>query len=174
MDLPALLVGEVLEKVSEADVDEFFVHLYARKRGRLLSHSIKYLLAHEGLRPWRRLIRETRYAYSRQKYQLVVPALLAVLEGFLATKGQALATKRMPHDIAKRECGANQRSAAWASVDAFVENVFGRAPFSGVRPGTLNRHWILHGRDAGPWNRPDCLRLYQAIHTIAKAKRGAA
>ena len=54
----------------------------------------------------------------------------------------------------------------WKSVAAFIQTVF-----EGVDPNqeypTPKRNLILHGNsDPATWDRADCLRFFQAIHTI--------
>ena len=54
----------------------------------------------------------------------------------------------------------------WKSIEAFSDRVFGSVGKS--KPPTLNRHWILHGRGISDGTQVDCLRLLQALRTLAR------
>src|SRR4030095_698695 len=54
----------------------------------------------------------------------------------------------------------------WKSVATFMEKLYENSDFSGNRPFLINRHWILHGRDATAWTVADSIRLFNALQTI--------
>jgi hypothetical protein len=57
----------------------------------------------------------------------------------------------------------------WCAVAAFLESLWSRCEFDGPAPGSLNRHWVLHGRRPEVGGRADALRLLAAVDFIAEA-----
>lgn len=55
----------------------------------------------------------------------------------------------------------------WHNIERFIDELFKNFDFSAAPPDRLNRHWILHGRDASRGSQADSLRLFQAVDTIS-------
>lgn len=165
---PALPVV-ILQRVEPNRIDELFTNTYRKDRYGRFRSLLKGILQRQAVARWRDLLRQCQAAFMRKQYLVVVPSLLLVLEGLLASSDNALATRSSPHAVARRQFTRSNRfrAALWASIQAFVEAIFEARAFSGPRPGLLNRHWILHGRDETSWTEADCLRLFQAIDTLS-------
>jgi hypothetical protein len=123
------------------------------------------------MKQWRVLLSEAIASYESRRYAIVVLALLVVIEGAVSTGAGVLKARKPPGKSAHRKrdaTPAGMRRLIWVSIEAFVQPVFGDAPFNARRPITLNRHWILHGRDTTSWGRRrECIRLFHALDTIA-------
>jgi hypothetical protein len=131
----------------------------------------KDLLAAPLLAPWRGLLDEAFEAFWAGHLQIVVPALLMVIEGAVAiesgNRGAAnLKVLAMAADTKTRQEPQSLDALVWRSLKRWLDKLFAYHTFAGPRPPTLNRHWILHGRDAGPWEKTDVVRLFAALHTI--------
>ena len=123
--------------------------------------------------PWRELLNETFEAFFRGHYQIVVPALLMVTEGVVAIESSAA----FPPDRIKvvdrvTQIQSQQRPQSiealmWRSLQRWIAHLFQNSQFSGTPPARLNRHWILHGRDAGPWTATDATRLFASLHMLS-------
>jgi hypothetical protein len=171
---PPALVPYLLDQTNSLeDLDTAFIQLYSEHRAKEFRGLFRSLERRVVLKPWMPLLIQCRYAYLRRKYVVTVPALLAVLEGLVAAADGSLQSARGPRAIASAKSKATRgiQLLLWASVDSFVDTVFGTHSFSASRPRVINRHWILHGRDAAHWTHADSLRLFQAIDTVSSTVR---
>jgi hypothetical protein len=118
---------------------------------------------------WRGLLDEAFEAFYAGRSQIPVPALLAVTEGALAAESGALSisVRAIVAGRQSQETAQSLEAMVWRSVRRWVDHLFAYYHFSGPQPSALNRHWILHGRDAGPWTKTDVVRLFAALHTLA-------
>jgi hypothetical protein len=55
-------------------------------------------------------------------------------------------------------------------MNEFVKILFEKSPFDQAEPDKCNRHWLLHGRTSKIGKQADCLRLFNAISTLAAIK----
>jgi hypothetical protein len=171
MSLTPAETYEILEAGSPAAIDELFVRLYDADEQRPFERLAEELLNRDVLARWRVLLEQTVSAYRRCEFVIIIPALLIVCEGILM---HAKGNKTNVREIVCKRAEAEQRKSPelintilWRNVSCFVDELFKKSDFSGMPPGRLNRHWILHGRDASCWSQADCLRLFQAVDTIS-------
>lgn len=167
---------ELVEGLSDDDIDASFVRFYEAENGENFSTLVKELLADEALERWRPLLAQCITAYGSDLHIVVIPGLLSVCEGIIiAAGGSSDATKTNPKPTIKRilddtnaKIDGSLTQAIVASIHSFVERAFQNSNFAGPRPRIINRHWILHGRDVpAQWTKVDALRLFQAVHTLA-------
>jgi hypothetical protein len=162
----------VVRLIPEEETDAFFEAFYSAESGAEFERLAADLLAGRETARWRTLLAQCVNAYHRTDYLLVVPSLLAIFEGTLANvvdKPHARNPQRLASEEL-RQTETNLERAPWISIQSFTNTIFGSAHFADQRPLLLNRHWVLHGRDVPDWNRADCLRLFQAIHTLGAVK----
>jgi len=117
------------------------------------------------------LLNEAFDSLYEGRFQVPVPALLAITEGIIADGSGNLneglvKVRKMATDLESNQQRQSFDSLQWRSVRRWIDHLFGNAPFSGSQPPRINRHWILHGRDAGPWTRTDVVRLLAGLHTL--------
>ena len=170
--LPGFLTPAEIEQLltgNDATLEKRLMRRYTPNEVSGLQESI---LKSTTARPWRQVLKQAFSANDRREYLIVVPALLAVLEGLLAIVagklkkndvrvrkwGEAQVAKQMPQSIHK---------VIWESVAAFVETAWTSSKFSGNKPPYLNRHWILHGREMQDVKKADVLQLLQAIYWVS-------
>jgi hypothetical protein len=162
----------LVRSVPPEHTDAVFVRLYSEKGGGEFDALGTELLRNPELQRWNPLIEQCLGAYLREEHLLVVPSLLTAYEGALASVVDQPHEMR-PKDLAKRELSeaeANIERVPWVSIEAFTRVIFQSAEFAAQRPNLLNRHWVLHGRDAPSWSQADSLRLFQALHTLGSAR----
>jgi hypothetical protein len=121
---------------------------------------------------WRPLIEQSFGAYEAGLYLVVVPAMLTVFEGCLTQAGGMDAwvktrTKELTRQLRAAAAPGSLELARWTCLEAFVSRLYASHSFEVTRPTIINRHWILHGRDAPVWDKTDCLRLFQAVDNAA-------
>ena len=165
---PAFLI-EIAALTDADDIDRVFVRQYRAKRLVAFREMISEMLTRASLGRWSHLLQQADRAYRRRDYLIVVPSLLLVVEGLLALSEGSMTRRTRARGVTKRHLRGRRefRAVLWTSVDAFVQCVFKDQDFAGPRPQVINRHWILHGRDAASAREADCLRLFQAIEILS-------
>jgi hypothetical protein len=165
-----MATAEIVARTSPSTVDQYFVDAYSRSWRRLERKVINELLAARSLASWEGLLAEAIFPYRRGRFRVVLPALFAIYDGYLAFAMGQLARKTDPKHLARAKRDQAKDGLvklAWVSVESFTQTAYAPHPFSSSRPRTVNRNWVLHGRDSSAWTRADCLRLFQALHTVA-------
>lgn len=165
-------VGECIRLLRAAhdpeSADRAFVAFYSDHEGARFAELLVDLLNRPELVEWHPLLEEVIFAIDAGKYRVAIPALLCTFEGvaqrawtkqFDNGPGRAAFFDRKLKGLAP---DAFQRPL-WSSMKAFVGELYVQA--RETKPVSLNRHWILHGREPAAGNFADCLRLLQAIHT---------
>lgn len=162
-------IAELADK-SDDEIDAFFVQYYTDDDYAALRRVRADLLARPALAQWHALLTECFDAFERKNHLITIPALSSVIEGVVAKAGNALTEKKVK---LKKICASKAAEATsgvpqwmWRTLELFVEQLFQKAPFDENRPAFINRHWILHGRDAATWTVADSLRLFNALQTV--------
>lgn len=167
MWLPRILARNGAEQM----IDDYFLVEYRRRWHKTERRLMRELSNDQQLSPWQPLLDQCIAAYRRSHFNLVVPALLSVTEGVIAAATDQInrpTTKLIKHAKAKAdESDLALIWVGWQSVMGFLTMIFAPLPFDASPPNRLNRHWVLHGRHVPPASKADCLRLFQAIHTVA-------
>jgi hypothetical protein len=167
---PINSTARIVEGIPAERLDEAFVREYHKRRPARLMSMFKALEAAPVLSRWRLLLEQCMRAHAKKQYLIVVPSLLVIFEGLVAhAAGKALTRSKVRRDVAAQKTAAPSAfdRLMWATVEGFAAEVFANVDFGGVRPLRINRHWVLHGRDAPLWMEADSLRLFQAIETVA-------
>lgn len=163
----------LLQDASGDGLDARFVEWYESEDYAGLIELKAGLSQQANLEPWRGLLGEVFEAYRRQHFAITVPALLTVIEGCIATQPgdgtnvRALVRRRLDSEMNRWPDSVT--ALIWRSIATFCDQLFMPTHFAAGRPSRINRHWILHGRDTGPWNKADALRLVQAVDTVSRA-----
>ena len=159
-------------RAASGDIDKAFVRWYTVDDNKRLRELWKRLLNSKGLYRWRKIIEQTIDSHLDRRYAVVVPCLLIILEGAVTEGADELRNSvTNPKNPARRKrdkTEAGMRRLIWTSIESFIEPIFGKAPFTENRPISLNRHWVLHGRDTNAWGlRRESIRLFHALDTIS-------
>jgi hypothetical protein len=156
---------------NQFDVDNFFIKHYSDERK--FFWLTKYVCSAEIYSKWYKIIEQCIKSYKNQLYLVTVPALITIIEGVIVSinennKMNVINLCRQIEENAKDDL---EKQAFWKSIGLIIDKLFANIPFDKDRPEIINRHWILHGRDNNEWNQADCLRLFQALETIAFAQK---
>lgn len=122
---------------------------------------------------WKKYYENCFLAFENGMYVAVIPSLMSAIEYELATIsndneiGKSLINKvkaRFENDTNSGDFS----HIVGASVISLLQNgVFKYQPFELQRPKTLNRNWILHGRDdPSKWKKSDVYKLMSIISAI--------
>jgi len=156
---------------TDQDIDAMLTAFYSDSDCKQLRAVERDLTTSSTLGTRKLLLEEAFEAFYRGRHQIPVPALVATIEGLIATETGNLQSRSVAVKafVAAREALAKPRTLeclTWYSVRKWIEQLFASSDFSGPLPPRINRHWILHGRDTGPWNMADSVRLFAALHTM--------
>ena len=159
-----------LAKCRSEEIDEFFVDYYSKDDFAELRSVRSEFRKRPSLSHWIALLNESFEAFEEGKFLITIPALISVIEGVVSRADGVLSKQKVDvKQICARRVGEAKgfvHVAMWRSLRFFCEELFRRAPFDRGRPSLINRHWILHGRDAATWTAADSLRLFNALQTV--------
>lgn len=168
------MVRAIVQNVPGEELDSFFASLYSRRFREREREMLRELPTRPLLKKWSPLLIEVAHSYRKRHYLVAIPALLAVFEGAVAEAANRTKRRDSPSTvISERVSGldAGIERLAWVSLAGFCSTVFRTYGFGGPAPDRLNRHWVQHGRSEPTWTRVDCLRLFQALDTLASLTR---
>ena len=157
-----------LLKTSDDETDTFFETYYTEDDFKELRKVRDELSKRPSLAKWWALLNKCFESFESGRHLITIPSLLSVLDGVIAFAGAPRGNQR-PVNVCyekAKEPNGSMSEMMWLSMGTFVANLFQFASFDEDRPATLNRHWILHGRDLAAWTRADALRLFNALQTI--------
>lgn len=165
-------VSELAVLDSEA-LDQEFSKLYFEDGG--LDRAKSQLTASARMADWQPLLAQVFGAIERKDHLITIPALLLMLEGFVAqfadpANSKLVCTVNVPNLVAAIQSTpdpAGITAKVWMSTTAFLDQLYKKSPFSDPSPSFVNRHWILHGRlKSTEWDVVDAIRLLNALSTL--------
>lgn len=109
--------------------------------------------------------------YNSESYRIIIPFLITVIEGELSNILESeLFGKRLLKSWEKEILSNDDKFIAIASysLQKYLYNTtFENHDFNEERRSSLNRNWVLHGRDdPNLWTRTDALKLINIISTL--------
>lgn len=168
---------EELKKLVGDDVaiESYFVDYYNGRELKLMCRKINRVL--EGTAQ-QAIFTECIAAFEKGMYAVSLTTLLTVLEGFISVFGdnpQDIRVMRVCkfHADDEMQKKNNIKSLCWLSMYEYTKILYQTSDFSQPEPSTrtINRHWIQHGRTGKSAERIDCLRVFNALSTLASIKR---
>jgi hypothetical protein len=167
---PLFLAEDLFQVAEPNQFDSLFEEEYGAHKKKLEGEMFDRLLTAESLYRWRALLLEIKAAYRKKHYRIAIPALLSVFEGSLFFALNRPASKKQVQSLLTRKLATITGSydrVLWASLTGFAGVVFAPHHFEKIPPERLNRHWVMHGRADPNGQRVACLRLLQALDTLA-------
>lgn len=164
------------ELKSQIDSDEainaFFKKYYSGKEFRYICRKAKKMIP-EGAQ--QKTFEECINSYNNKQFNVCRPALISVLEGMISEFNADPKDVRVKHvcdSKAKAEIASknNIKGLCWISMYEFTNVIYDKSDFSQNEPSSMNRHWIEHGRTNRIDDGTDCLKLFNAISTMAHIK----
>jgi len=157
-----------LSELTQAELDDSFVLYYEENNYTHFNSVINRIIKHDLFKKWEILLNQCSYNIKLNNIEITIPSLLIVFEGvladFLKTAEYGYKLKNRINEIVTNE--KNVSSIMWSSIISFFNIINSNQKFDENRPETINRHRILHGRDAVVWNKADAYRLINAFYTI--------
>ncbi|MGG0277787.1 hypothetical protein [Bacillus rhizoplanae] len=140
------------------------------------------ILESELLKEWRVLLIQCFKNYEADTYQITIPSLFSVIEGFAykliyprfkkyETPDEDMSLARKYGEVKQEMENGSIRWVLFVSAQEFIRLTFKFANFDERRPFVINRNWVLHGRDnPSQWRKVDALRLFNALYTFTTLK----
>lgn len=118
-----------------------------------------------------KLVTECWSAYNSKMYAICATSLLSVIEGILSEFSDDKQDVRMKKVCQKQvdnfpSDGSTILKHVWISYNQFIRNLYQKSDFTVDEPETINRHWLLHGRSDFEVQEIDCMKLFNAIHSL--------
>ena len=176
--LPLSLRIQRLEEIKKTvdnlnDLDNVFIDFYKNENFSLMCKHIRLAFDNDGQK---QVLEECINIYHQGLFSACITALIPVFEGFISSFGDDQKDVRIKRicryhaDEAKKK-GQMLKSLCWLSMYEFSNILFEKSDFSKSEPASVNRHWIIHGRTSRIGIQADCLRVFNAISTLACIKR---
>ena len=118
-----------------------------------------------------KLTTECWQAFLEKSYAMCATALLSVIEGILCEFCDDKTDVRMMMVCQKHvdnfpDGESTILKHVWISYNQFIRSLYQKSDFTGTEPDNINRHWLLHGRSDFEINEIQCMRLFNAIHSL--------
>jgi hypothetical protein len=159
---------------TDQDIESYLVDFYLCDQHKQLRRLHDDLSRANDLIQWHPLLEQCFIAFESNLHLVTIPSLLSILEGAIAQNCNILKTQKT--DItkptkykasqARQENPEAMEAFIRSALATFIEKLYARSDFSQNRPPFINRHWILHGRDATQWTVADALRLFNALQSV--------
>jgi hypothetical protein len=165
-----------LAQLNTQELDEAFQEIYFSGNRPKLKLIRSRLQTDPATDKWRNLIHQLFDCLDRNEHVIAIPALFVLLEAliaeFLAMGNVNRIRENNPAKIfqdAHKQSGTVVGSVLAMialSTRKFLELLYANSPFDRQPPSLINRHWVMHGRDASNWSVADALRLVNAVGTL--------
>ncbi len=157
---------------SDESINSFYKNYYSGRELRYIYRQAKKMLPAGAQQ---QTFEECFNAYNSNQFTICRTALVSVLEGMISEFNANPCDVRVMHVCdskakAERAAGNNIKSLCWLSMYEFTRVLYNKSDFSQDEPSCMNRHWIEHGRTNRIDDGVDCLKLFNAISTMAYIK----
>lgn len=153
------------------DVNGFMEQLYAYDDYRNMKTMIKGIQESKIKEGLKKLINECWNAFNSKMYAICATSLLSVIEGILSEFSDDKQDIRMMKVCQKQvdsfpNDGSTIMKHVWISYNQFIRNLYKKSDFTDNEPDAINRHWLLHGRSDFEVEEIECMKLFNAIHSL--------
>ena len=170
-ELPIAAVN-ALGKTSELDdVNSFMADFYSFDDYRNMKAMIKGIQESQIKPGLIKMVNECWQAFKNKMYAVCATSLLSVIEGVLSEFSDDKQDVRMMKVCQKHvdtfpQNGSTILKHVWISYNQFIRNLYQKSDFSAAEPTDINRHWLLHGRSDFEIEEMECVRLFNAVHSL--------
>lgn len=161
-----------LGKTNELDdVNSFMKQFYSYDDYRNMKAMIKGIKESKIKVGLIKLVTECWSAFNTKMYAICAIALLSVIEGMLSEFSDDKKYVKMMKVCQKyvkdfSSDGSTILKHVWISYDQFIRKLYQKSDFTADEPETINRHWLLHGRSDFEVEEIECMKLFNAIHSL--------
>ena len=153
------------------DVNSFMEEFYCFDDYRNMKVMIKGIQESKIKEGLKKLLTECWDAFQSGMYAICATSLLSVIEGILSEFSEDKRDVRMikvcqEHVDAFPPDGSTIMKHVWISYNQFIRNLYKKSDFTAEEPDDINRHWLLHGRSDFEVEEIECIRLFNAVHSL--------
>ena len=170
-ELPIAVIN-TLGKTSELDdINSFMTDFYSFDNYRNMKAMIKGIQESQIKPGLVKMISECWQAFESKLYAVCATSLLSVIEGVLSEFSDDKKDVRMMKVCQKHvdtfpKDGSTILKHVWISYNQFIRNLYQASDFNDAEPLDINRHWLLHGRSDFEIEELECIRLFNAVHSL--------
>lgn len=153
------------------DVNSFMEQFYAYDDYRNMKAMLKEIQESKIKEGLKKLVNECWNAFNSKMYAICATSLLSVIEGILSEFSDDKQDVRMMKVCQKHvdsfpSDGSTIMKHVWISYNQFIRNLYQKSDFTANEPDIINRHWLLHGRSDFEVEEIECMKLFNAIHSL--------
>lgn len=153
----------------ESALNFFFESYYTEREFKYICRKICKNIQNQAQK---NIFNECIVSYNNGLYSTCLTTLITVFEGFVSSFGDS------PQDVrVMRICRFHADEAfnkkkyiknlCWLSMYQYTSVLYEKSDFSQSEPTTTNRHWIQHGRTGKEGDKISCLKVFNALSTMA-------
>ncbi len=170
-ELPISAVNALGNTNELDDVNSFMEQFYSYDNYRNMKAMIKGIKESKIKEGLIKLVTECWSAFNTKMYAICATSLLSVIEGILSEFSDNKQDTRMMKVCQKHidnfpSDGSTILKHVWISYNQFIRNLYQKSDFTADEPETINRHWLLHGRSDFEVEEIECMKLFNAIHSL--------
>ena len=118
-----------------------------------------------------KMITECWQAFQNRMYAICATSLLSVIEGVLSEFSDDKQDVRMMKVCQKHvdtfpQDGSTIMKHVWISYNQFIRKLYQKSDFTTSEPNSVNRHWLLHGRSGFEIEEVECMKMFNAVHSL--------
>lgn len=153
------------------DVNSFMEQFYAYDDYRNMKAMLKGIQESKIKEGLKKLVNECWNAFNSKMYAICATSLLSVIEGILSEFSDDKQDVRMMKVCQKHvdsfpSDGSTIMKHVWISYNQFIRNLYQKSDFTANELDIINRHWLLHGRSDFEVEEIECMKLFNAIHSL--------
>lgn len=170
-ELPISAVNALGNTDELDDVNPFMEQFYSYDDYRNMKSMIKGIQESKIKEGLIKLVTECWSAFNTKMYAMCATSLLSVIEGILSEFSDDKQDVRMMKVCQKHvdnfpSDGSTVLKHVWISYNQFIRNLYQKSDFTADEPEAINRHWLLHGRSDFEVEEIECMKLFNAIHSL--------
>lgn len=170
-ELPITAVSALGNTDKLDDVNSFMEQFYAYGDYRNMKAMIEGIQESKIKAGLKKMVTECWNAFNGKMYAICATSLLSVIEGILSEFSDNKQDVRMMKICQKHvdsfpNDGSTIMKHVWISYNQFIRNLYQKSDFTANEPDTINRHWLLHGRSDFEVEEIECMKLFNAIHSL--------
>ena len=170
-ELPISAVNALGNTDELDDVNPFMEQFYSYDDYRNMKSMIKGIQESKIKEGLIKLVTECWSAFNTKMYAMCATSLLSVIEGILSEFSDDKQDVRMMKVCQKHvdnfpSDGSTVLKYVWISYNQFIRNLYQKSDFTADEPEAINRHWLLHGRSDFEVEEIECMKLFNAIHSL--------
>ena len=170
-ELPITAVNALGNTSELDDVNTFMEQFYTYDDYRNMKAMIKGIQESKIKAGLIKLVNECWNAFNSKMYAICATSLLSVIEGILSEFSDDKQDVRMMKVCQKHvdtfpSDGSTIMKHVWISYNQFIRNLYQKSDFTADEPEAINRHWLLHGRSDFEVEEIECMKLFNAVHSL--------